>query len=194
MTFNYFSRIPSPAQLFLTGPGIPFLILLPTVSAQQASLPGQLIFSWTGTVQISCLSVKSFSLVPFTPYSFWHIYKLGFHKAQSCLLVEYASLKIQILGNNSYIFSDTWYMMFFSKLLDYSETWRFLKYTYFSDINSPPNGGLNPSDPTSHDFATAILQVRWGEGRDGRLFLHYQNSIAHNYENTERCGLPPWPA
>ena len=36
-------------------------------SAKQASLPDHLLFSWTGPVQISCLSVKSCSLVPSTP-------------------------------------------------------------------------------------------------------------------------------
>ena len=60
--------IPGPPQLFWTGPGIFFLLLLPTVSAQQASIPGQVLFSWTGPVKISCLSVKSCSLVPSTPY------------------------------------------------------------------------------------------------------------------------------
>ena len=38
-----------------------FLLLLPTVSAKQVSLPGQLLLSWTGPVQISFLSVKSYS-------------------------------------------------------------------------------------------------------------------------------------
>ena len=46
---NYFKlfsfTILGPAQLFLTGPGISFLLLLPNVSAQQAPIPGQLLFS-----------------------------------------------------------------------------------------------------------------------------------------------------
>ena len=47
---NYFVPIPGPPQLFWTGPGISFQLLLPTLSAQQASLPGQVLFSWTGPV------------------------------------------------------------------------------------------------------------------------------------------------
>ena len=66
ITFNNFWHIPGPAQLFWTGPGISFLFS--TAFAPQAPLPGELLFSWTGPVQISCLSVKSCSLVPFTPY------------------------------------------------------------------------------------------------------------------------------
>ena len=61
-----------PTQLFWTGPGIFFLLLLPTVSAQQASLRCQLLFSRTGPVQITCLSVKFCSLVPFIPYPTSH--------------------------------------------------------------------------------------------------------------------------
>ena len=45
MTFTFFKPIPGPAQLFSTGHGILFLLLLPTVSAQQAPLPGQLLLS-----------------------------------------------------------------------------------------------------------------------------------------------------
>ena len=44
------------------------LVSLWTVSARHASLPGHLIFLFTGTFYKSCLSVKSCSLVLLGPY------------------------------------------------------------------------------------------------------------------------------
>ena len=50
MIYNRFSTIslpiPGPAQLFRTGPGLSFLLLLPTVSARQGPCPG-LVFSYS---------------------------------------------------------------------------------------------------------------------------------------------------
>ena len=45
------------------------------------------------------------------------------------------------------------------------------KYTYFSDIKHPPNEDFKTEDKTSHDFAIAILEVRYDNVSNENIFF-----------------------
>ena len=56
--FNILKPAPGPAQSFLTWTGMIFLLLLWTVSAKQASLPGQFSLIYDRTIQIILVLCK----------------------------------------------------------------------------------------------------------------------------------------